>query len=110
MEEQLVLLRDSYQPLQSAGFKDVVEDAIHIYVTGVTPRHSGRFPAAYDQARAIAEKLRQTSLEIARATQAISQEPMIQGEYSSANALDMALGDIRSVQQAEDELRQNVRG
>jgi len=110
MEEQLVLLRDSYQPLQSAGLKDVVEDVIENYVTGVRVRKSGRFPVAFDHARAIAEKLRQTSIEIARTTQDISQSPAMQNEYSSADALDLALGDIRSVKQAEEELRQNVSG
>jgi hypothetical protein len=112
MAELLVLLKSAYEPNPNRNaFTDVVEDAIETYVTGPQgPRTPDLMPVAFQQAREIAEKLKLVASEVERATHDVSKEDSEVPGLRSQSALDLALHDIRSVREAENELRQNLGG
>ena len=64
--------------------------------------------AAFQPARELAEKLKLLAAEIERATKEVAKDEMVGSEFSAGTALDMCLGEMRTIQTAEDELRQNL--
>lgn len=111
MEEQLVLLKESFQLVPpKQGVAEFVEDVIENYVTGPLPRKNVSLPVNFEEARQIAEKLRQAAGEIRKATSQVRRTGSMQTANPSGVALDLAMGDLRSISQAEEELRQSTSG
>lgn len=111
MKEELAILASSFHPgTAGQGLGTMVEDVIETYVTGPRMRKGEPFPVGYDQARQIAEKLKLMAKEVEAATAQVSAEPAVASEYHSSQALDMALGDLKVIQEADKELRQGVNG
>jgi len=109
MEEILVLLRSSFHPnYAQGGWENVVEDAIETFVTGPKLRKGDRMPPGFAEARQIAEKLKIASSQVRTASLEVSAEQGATPLLSSGAALDMAIGDMRSLQEAEQELRRNL--
>ncbi|MGV3614596.1 MAG: hypothetical protein ACO1SV_04590 [Fimbriimonas sp.] len=109
MEDVLIL----YRPCLPAEVKgrmaiDYVEEALEQYVfkgqTGVGPS-----PAAFGPARQIAEKLRDLANEAERIASDLHRE-RVTAPTGVSGSLEASLGELRAIRQAEDELRQNLRG
>jgi hypothetical protein len=108
MEELMVLLRDGYMPNASKpGWEEVIEDVVETYVTGPR-RRGGQMPVAFDQAREIAEKLKLLASEVEQSSRQLVTDGQMPTDFSSANALDLALNDFRTVREAEHELTEDV--
>lgn len=110
MDEMLVILKSSFQPAQRNTLGDVIEDAIETYVTGPQWRPHEGLPIGYDKAREIAEKLKLVASAVEKASQDVGRELGETTYYGSGRALDLALGELRTIQEAEEELRQNLGG
>lgn len=109
MEEMLVLLRGSFheRPDQH-GWETVVESAIETFVTGPQLRKGDNIPPGFHEARQIAEKLKLAAGQVRAASQEVVAETGETPLISSGAALDMVIGDMRSLQEAEQELRRNL--
>lgn len=66
-----------------------------------------RMPMTFDPARQLAEKLKMLASEVESATRDVAKDEAIASQFSSGPALDLCLGELRQIQQAEEELRQN---
>ncbi len=108
MEEMLVLLRSSFHPADHHGWEVVVEDAIETFVTGPKLRKGDRIPPGFAEARQIADKLKTAAFQVRTAATEIAAETGTTPLLSSGAALDLAIGDMRSLQEAEQELRRNL--
>ncbi len=109
MEEMLILLRSSYHPTyQPAGWENVVEDAIETFVTGPKLRKGEGIPPGFHEARQIAEKLKLAAGQVRSAASELTSETSSSSAFKSAAALDLAIGDMRSLKEAEQELRRNL--
>jgi hypothetical protein len=105
----LILMKPCFQPDPTRSeWKDVMDDVIEKYVTGPPRPRGDQFPVVYDQARELAEKLKLIASEVERATEEVSRDETVDLGYRSAAALDLALHDLRTIREAEDELRQNL--
>jgi hypothetical protein len=110
MEEMLVILRGSFHPNFSPnGWENVVEDAIETFVTGPKLRKGERIPPGFVEARQIAEKLKIAASQVKNASLEVTAEtagtpPVLH----SGAALDLVIGDMKSYQEAEQELRKNL--
>lgn len=109
MEEMLVLLQSSFHEPSRQTFGEVVEEVLETF-TGPKWNQDTTFPIGYDAAHQIANKMRQVADAFEQAGLQASRElGETSSSYGSERALDMALGELRVVQEAEDELRQNLR-
>ncbi|HEY3783440.1 MAG TPA: hypothetical protein VGL56_20345 [Fimbriimonadaceae bacterium] len=109
MEEMLLLLQGSFHPFAGPqGLRASVEDAMETFVTGPRFREGDMLPAGFEPARHLAEKLKLLAKQIREATQDISREAIVSPQEDVAAALDMAISDIRNIQSAEIELRNNA--
>lgn len=109
MEDVLILYRPIL-PSQVSGRQaiDYVEEALENYVfRGQTP--GGQPPAAFHHARQIAEKLRDLADEAERIASDLHRERLT-SPTATSGSLDASLGELRAIREAEDELRQNLRG
>ncbi len=107
MDEAMLLYRD-YVPEQVGRrpAMDYVEEALEDFVFK-GPRAAAPVPGALEPARQIAEKLRTLAAEAERAAQEAGNAIP---QAAPGSALDLSLGELRTIRQAEDELRQNLRG
>src|SRR5206468_43637 len=103
----VILLVPHYEVDGNFRLSDVVEDALGINLSG---KKDSRIPTGFKQARDIAERLKLACGEVERATQDLARDPDLSSDLRSLDALDLALGDLRTVRTAEDELRQHLRG
>lgn len=111
MAELLVLCKTSFLPNnRGPQWQEVVEDVLETYVTGPLKSPNDLLPVSFDQAREIAERLKLLAGEVERASREISKDDAVMEGFRSRSALDMALSDLRSIQEAETELRQNLGG
>lgn len=108
MEEMLVLLRSSFHPADHHGWEVMVEDVVETFVTGPKLRKGDRIPPGFAEARQIADKLKMAASQVRTAAAEITAESGTKPLLSSGAALDMAIGDMRSLQEAEQELRRNL--
>lgn len=110
MDEILVILRSSFRPQTKQGWHDVVEDVVETFFTGPKWKAPDGLPVGFQRARELADKLRSVAEEVERASSELTHEFQHSDYYSSDRALDMTLGELRSIRDAEDELRQNLQG
>jgi hypothetical protein len=109
MEDVLIL----YGPLLPSEVNgrqamDYVEEALENYVFR-GQSGAGHPPPAFHHARQIAEKLRDLADEAERIASDLHRERLTTPTATSGS-LDASLGELRAIRQAEDELRQNLRG
>ncbi|MBW7928836.1 MAG: hypothetical protein H3C58_12305, partial [Fimbriimonadaceae bacterium] len=92
----------SVRPVPTTNaLQDLVDDvaqAIHPAPTEWTPE--------MERARQLAEKLVQVAAEVERSTQDV--KPSLAGRMDSDIALDAALGELKTLREAEKELNQDV--
>lgn len=110
MHETVLLFRNVLpeNPRQT-DVKGYVGEVIQQAVFGKTMQ-SANLPAGFDQARAMADKLRELAAQVASVT-VRAEGAMGQGqEMTASGALDLCIGELKNIQQAETELRQNLGG
>lgn len=106
MSELLIILAPTFKPdPRRAHWQDMVEDVMEEYVTGPRGTTEEGLPVGYDQARDIAEKLKLVSSAVEKASREVVQDESVMASYRSSAALDMALGELKNIQEAEQELR-----
>jgi len=110
MQELLVLLNPNFEADAKMDFNDVVENVLEAFSINVPVKHDGRIPTGFIQARDIAEKLKLAASEVEKASREIARDPAMMSEFRSSDALDNALGDLKTIRGAENELRENLRG
>lgn len=109
MDEVLVLLSQGFRPDTSPGWQRVLEDLVTSYAGQQAVETDARdLPPGFYAAADIVRKLQSLAAEVERLTAQMAEET--QGKVLSGNALDLCLSEIRSLQQAEQELRQHVGG
>lgn len=107
MAEVLVILSNAV-PEQPGKWRldEVVEEVLGKKVFAVQT-DDDRMPMTFDPARQLAEKLKMLAAEVEGATRDVARDEAIASQFSSASALDLCLGELRQIQEAEQELRQN---
>lgn len=108
MDEVLVLLADAYRQDTSPGWQRVLEDLVSGYAGSPRRETNEELPRGFFAAEDIAQKLRSLAAEMERLTQKMIGET--QGQVFGGTALDLCLSEVRSLQQAEHELRQQIGG
>lgn len=88
---------------------DYVEEALETYVFK-KPTTFTAPPAAFGPAREIAEKLRALAEEAERVSLEVASDPTIFAQAKPGRALDVTLGELRQIREAEAELRQHIGG
>lgn len=107
MDEIVVLLSNALRPDNSPAWQRIVEEVASTYLGAEVERQSANLPAGFAPARAIADKLRSLGDEVERlATKAQSESVNVY--QTSGGALDLCLSEIRTIEQAETELRRQV--
>ncbi len=94
--------------VESRGFLDYAEEIAE----GVfTSRKAVRpLPAAFEPARQVAEKLKLLASEVEKRTQTVSDSPNLRENLAAGRSVDLAIGELRQLDEAESELRQNLGG
>jgi hypothetical protein len=114
MDEAVVMLHHELEVPYRSGLADRM--SLSEFVEGVfgvqlpdpnAPRT--QLPISYQAVRQLAEKLANLADDVESLTIDVSKDPSVQSEFKADTALDMAISDVRSIRQAEDELRQNLR-
>ena len=115
MDEAVVMLHHELEVPYRSGMADRM--SISEFVEGVfglqlpDPNASlSPFPVSYKAVRQLADKLDDLAEGVESLTAEVARDPSVQSEFKADTALDMAISDVRSIRQAEDELRQNLRG
>ncbi|HMS55629.1 MAG TPA: hypothetical protein PKA27_09540 [Fimbriimonadaceae bacterium] len=106
MNEIILLLAHTVRT-DGGGWQNVLESLLTEYLGHDRPSDFGPLPAGYVPAREIAEKLKLLAAE----TERLSAEALTSSTnrpLASGSAIDMCLGEIRSIQQAEAELHQTI--
>lgn len=120
MFEALLLAKPCLGKPSKDNWKDKLEDALDLDVIDTLQSLTGfkmsddlrgmhRSPhirIAFEPLRQIAEKLKLLSAEVEKMTLEASRESVIPGLSGPASSIDLVLGELRSVRQAEDELNQ----
>lgn len=88
---------------------DYVDEAVEQF-TFPSKRRGNFPPAAFGPVREIGEKLRQLADEAEQMAREARLDPTVEQEASPARSLDETLSGLREIRQAEEELRQNLRG
>lgn len=120
MFEALLLAKPCLGKPSKDNWKDKLEDALDLDVIDTLQSLTGfkasddlrgmhRSPhirIAFEPLRQIAEKLKLLSAEVEKMTLEASRESAIPGLSGPASSIDLVLGELRSVRQAEEELNQ----
>jgi hypothetical protein len=87
-------------------------DAINDVLNDVfkTPDSLELLPVEFAPAREIGEKLRSLAQEVESMTRQVANEVASQPAFNAEQQLDLCIQDIRTVREAEEELRQQTRG
>jgi hypothetical protein len=88
---------------------DYVEEAIETFV-GKGKRNVNFPPPAFVPVRVIADKLRSLADETERMSREARVDPEAVAATAPGRSLEQTLIELRSIQQAEEELRENFRG
>lgn len=110
MDEVLVMVRPELEDdSRQRGVAEFVEEVLDTYVLQ-RPKDAGTLPMAYGQIRMLAEKLKDLADNVETLTLEVAKDPSIASEFKAEAALDLCIGELRSIRQAETELRQNLGG
>ena len=110
MNEVIVLLRDAHQFSPQKGMLEEVVEEVFEEWRGRKREAVSRYPVAYEPARAIVEKMQKLVNEFEKATEDLAREEATSDQFSSSQAMDMCLSELRTIRHAEDELRENLHG
>ena len=88
-------------------FDEVVEEVLGKKVFAGSSKDD-HIPMTYEPARELAGKLKRLAAEVESATRDVAKDEAIAAQFSSGSALDLCVGELRQIQQAEDELRQGL--
>jgi len=88
---------------------DYVEEALETFV-GKSKRNVNFPPPAFVPVRVIADKLRSLADETERMSREARVDPEAVAATAPGRSLEQTLSELRSIQQAEEELRENLRG
>ena len=108
----LILLTQPYlKPITpKTDWQDVVGNVVG-GLFGVSPQPDGEpLPPVFGAAREIAGKLKMLATQVEDATKQVILDQPNSESMPSSTSLDACLGELKSIQQAEGELRQNLRG
>ena len=115
MDEAVVMLHNELEMPYRSGIADRM--SLSEFVEGVfgvqIPDPSAArapLPMSYEAVRQLAKKLSELAQGVESLTLEVAKDPSVQSEFKAETALDMAISDVNSIRQAEDELRQNLRG
>lgn len=109
MRDVLLLYRPNLpMNVTSRAAFDYVEEALEKVVFG-GPGAGSHLPTAFGPAREIADRLRAVAVEAEQMAEDAGRERVV-ADGSLSNSLEATLGELRAIRQAEDELRQNLRG
>jgi hypothetical protein len=111
MDEALVMLKGSFHPGRRKGnWEEIVEDVMSEFTQPAKRRPVDHLSPGFRPAREIAEKLKLLASEVERATGDLAKDEAIAEEFTAGASLEMALSELKTIQVAEDELRQNLHG
>lgn len=109
MAEVVLMYRECLpEVVKGRDAMDFVEEAVEKYVLK-EPRNPGFPPPVFDKARKVAEKMRQLATEAEDLARTAETDMPAAGSLPGS-ALDLSIGELRSIRTAEDELRQNLGG
>jgi hypothetical protein len=110
MQELLVLFATSV-PAKPGNwsFGEVIDEALgqDIFATRGKVEHISPF---YDQGRSVAYTLMELADQVESVSRQLAGQDLITGAPKPGSALEATLAELRQLKQAEDELRQDVRG
>lgn len=107
MNEVLVILSNAVPEEPGKWrFDEVVEEVLGKKVWQSSK--DDHIPMTYEPARELAGKLKRLAAEVESATRDVAKVESIASQFSSGSALDLCVGELRQIQQAEDELRQGL--
>ncbi len=110
MDETILLFRDVLPDDPSkSDVKGFVGEFIQEAVFGGARPRAHLHPG-FGKARVTADKLRDLAAEVSSMTRQASEELGPRIEVNASSALDHCIGELKSIQQAESELRQSLRG
>ena len=109
MDEIVVILADCLKTGRAqSGVFELVEQVVDSIKGGTIPAADGT-PSGFAQAREIAAGLGKLAGEIETATEQVVREESVAADFSSLNSIDLCLGELRTVRQADEEMRENLR-
>jgi hypothetical protein len=115
MDEVVVMLRNELEVPYRSGLanrvtlSEVIEGVFGVQIPDPNAANAP-LPMAFKSVRQLADKLDALANDVESLTLEVAKDPAVQSEFKAEMALDLALSEVRSIQQAEDELRQNLRG
>jgi len=110
MQEMLVLFATSVPAKPDKwSFSEVVDEAVgqDIFTTSGRLDHISPF---FDDARGVAGKLMELADQVESVSRQLAGQELISGAPKPGSALEATLAELRQLKQAEDELRQDLRG
>jgi len=115
MDEAVVMLHHELEVPYRSGVADrvslseLVEGIFGVQIPDMNAQNAP-LPISYQAVKQLADKLDDLAENVEALTIEVARDPSVQSEFKADTALDMALNDLKSIRQAEDELRQNLRG
>ena len=115
MDEAVVMLHHELEAPYRSGIADrmtlseFVEGVFGVQIPDASASRAP-LPLSYQAVRQLADKLEALAQGVESLTLEVAKDPSVQSEFKADTALDMAISDVNSIRQAEDELRQNLRG
>jgi hypothetical protein len=115
MAEVVVMLRNELEVPYRSGLanrvtlSEVIEGVFGVQIPDMNSANAP-LPVSFQSVKQLANKLDDLANNVEALTLEVAKDPAVQSEFKADTALDMALSEMRSIRQAEDELRQNLRG
>jgi len=115
MDEAVVLLHHELELPYRSGVADrmsLAEFVEGVFGVQIPDQSSSRgpMPVAFHSVKQLANKLSELATSVESLTMSVAKDPSVQSEFKAETALDMAINDVQSIRQAEDELRRNISG
>ncbi len=110
MLDLFLVLRPSLYATQESrsSLESVLESIADAFGEGEDMAMPDRLPASFEPARQIADKLKLLASEVESASREVSEDHAVAAEIGSAQALEACLSELRSIRQAESELREHM--
>ena len=110
MQEMLVLFATSIPAKPGTwSFGELIDEAVGQDIFSTRGRLEPISPF-YDQGRSVAFKLKELADQVEQVSRQIAGQELISGAPKPGSALEATLQELRQLKQAEDELRQDLRG
>ena len=115
MDEVVVLMHSELEAPYRSGLanrmslSEFVEGVFGVQIPDSNSANAP-LPVSYQTVKQIAKKLDDLAQGVESLTVEVAKDPGVQSEFKAETALDLAINDVQSIRQAEDELRQNLQG